>query len=75
MGRPFLVCLFFYYFCRSVVIENIKNNPFVTSKELSDIIGITSDNILVNISKLKNKGIIRREGADKGGKWIIIKNR
>jgi len=40
---------------------------------LSDIIGITSDNILVNISKLKNKGIIRREGADKGGKWIIIK--
>jgi len=55
------------------IIENIKNNPFVTSKELSDIIGITSDNILVNISKLKNKGIIRREGADKGGKWIIIK--
>ncbi|MDR1593406.1 MAG: winged helix-turn-helix transcriptional regulator [Prevotellaceae bacterium] len=53
-------------------MENITNNPFVTSKELSQIIGITSDNILVNISKLKKQGIIRREGADKGGKWIII---
>ena len=45
---------------------------FITSKELSNTIGITSDNILVNIAKLKNKGIMRREGADKGGKWIII---
>ncbi|MDR1553579.1 MAG: winged helix-turn-helix transcriptional regulator, partial [Prevotellaceae bacterium] len=54
------------------IIENITNNPFVTSKELSQIIGITSDNILVNISKLKKQGIIRREGADKGGKWVII---
>jgi ATP-dependent DNA helicase RecG len=54
------------------IIENITYNPFITSKELSQIIGITSDNILVNISKLKKQGIIRREGADKGGKWVII---
>jgi predicted HTH transcriptional regulator len=40
---------------------------------LAEIVGITSDNILVNIKKLKAKGIIRREGADKGGKWIILK--
>jgi len=23
--------------------------------------------------ELKTQGIIRREGADKGGKWVIIK--
>ncbi|MDR2286427.1 MAG: putative DNA binding domain-containing protein [Prevotellaceae bacterium] len=57
------------------IIENIIHNPYITSKELSKIIGITSDNILVNIAKLKNKGIIRREGADKGGKWIILKTK
>ncbi|MDR0427502.1 MAG: winged helix-turn-helix transcriptional regulator, partial [Dysgonamonadaceae bacterium] len=55
------------------IIENIISNPYVTSEELSKIVGITSDNIRVNISKLKSKGIIRREGADKGGKWVIIK--
>ena len=54
------------------IVEHINNNPFITSKELSKIIGITADNILVNIAKLKNKGIIRRDGADKGGKWIIL---
>ncbi|MDR1552578.1 MAG: winged helix-turn-helix transcriptional regulator [Prevotellaceae bacterium] len=54
------------------IVENITYNPFVTSKELSQIIGITSDNILVNISKLKKQGIIHREGVDKGGKWVII---
>jgi ATP-dependent DNA helicase RecG len=55
------------------IIENIIHNPCITSKELSQIIGITSDNILVNIAKLKNRGIILRKGADKGGKWIILK--
>jgi predicted HTH transcriptional regulator len=26
-----------------------------------------------HIGNLKNRGVIRREGADKGGKWVIVK--
>ncbi|MCL2598069.1 MAG: winged helix-turn-helix transcriptional regulator [Paludibacter sp.] len=55
------------------IIENIINNPYITSEELSTIVGIASENIRVNIGKLKHKGILRREGGDKGGKWTIIK--
>ena len=34
---------------------------------------LTNDGIIWQINKLKSQGIIRREGADKGGKWIIIR--
>jgi predicted HTH transcriptional regulator len=54
------------------IIECIKSNSRITSKELSEIVGIASVNIRYNLSKLKGKGIIRREGGDKGGKWIMI---
>jgi hypothetical protein len=37
----------------------------------------SSDHILVNIAKMENNGVIRREDADKdagkSGKWIIFK--
>jgi ATP-dependent DNA helicase RecG len=54
------------------IIANMIANPYITSNELAEIVGITPDNIRVNITKLKKKGIIRREGATKKGKWIII---
>jgi ATP-dependent DNA helicase RecG len=54
------------------IIENIIANPYITSEELSKIVEITSTNIRVNISKLKNKGILSREGSDKGGKWVVV---
>ena len=55
------------------IIETIIANPYITSEELSKIVGIIPVNIRRNISKLKDKGILSREGADKGGKWIVIK--
>jgi len=56
------------------IIDNISKKPYITSEELSVIVGIRADKIRVNLTKLKTKGIIRREGGDKGGKWIIIVN-
>jgi predicted HTH transcriptional regulator len=32
---------------------------------------INTSAIQKHIDKLKEKGIIKREGADRGGKWII----
>jgi predicted HTH transcriptional regulator len=53
------------------IIEHIIANPYITSEELSKIVGIIPVNVRVNISKLKNKGIISREGANKRGKWLV----
>ncbi len=36
--------------------------------------GITEDGFYWNIKKLKEGGIIRRVGPDKGGHWEIVNN-
>ena len=56
---------------QKIIINEIKKNPNITSEELSNIIGITADNVRVNLSKLKSKGLIERVGADKGGYWRV----
>jgi len=53
------------------ILESISINPFITSNELSKIVGITADNIRVNISKLRTKGLLERIGGDRGGYWKI----
>jgi ATP-dependent DNA helicase RecG len=54
---------------QKIIIKEIEKNPNITSEELSSIVGITADNVRVNLSKLKSKGLIERVGADKGGSW------
>ena len=55
------------------IIELIKENPTITIKELSQIIGdITLDGIKWNIKKLKEKNKIKREGTSRKGHWIIL---
>ena len=53
------------------IIQHMRMHPNTTAKELSEVVGISSRNIEVNISKLKEKKIVKRVGSDKGGYWII----
>ena len=53
------------------IIDAIKNNPFVTQEELAQIVGITRKNIIANMKKLQENGLIKRVGADKNGHWQI----
>ena len=52
----------------------IQENSFITISQLSDIIGVSKSAVNQQIIKMRKSEIIRREGADKGGKWIIIKS-
>ena len=54
-----------------IILEEIKQNPKITQNELSQIIGISPKNIRIYIKKLKDKGFLKRIGADKGGYWSI----
>lgn len=51
----------------------MKDNPYISKKELSDKIGISSTAIDKNIVILKKKGLLQRIGPDKGGYWQVIK--
>ena len=53
------------------IINTIKKNPYVTQEELADIVGIARKNIITNMKKLQDSGIIKRIGANKNGHWQI----
>jgi len=55
------------------IITEIRKNQYITQKELSKIVGINEKNIRNNIKKLKDLGIIKRVGPDKGGHWEVIR--
>lgn len=48
-------------------------NPFITRKELSEALKINPSAVQKHIVKLKNEGIISREGSDKKGSWKVTK--
>ncbi len=47
------------------IIDAIKRNPHVTQEGLANIVGIARKNIIANMKKLQEKGLIKRIGADK----------
>lgn len=57
-----------------LILTEMSNNPKITIKELSKIIGLTRRGTEYNINKLKETGKIRRIGSDRGGSWEVIKN-
>ena len=57
---------------QSKIIEVIKENPHISARELSNIIGISQRKIESNIAKLKIKKLLKRVGPAKGGHWEVI---
>jgi len=57
---------------RQTILLEIKQNPYVTKHELSEIIGISTTAIDNNIAYLRNNGFIERVGKTKGGYWEVI---
>ena len=53
------------------ILEAIKENPFITQDELSQIIGLSRKSIIQNMKKLQENGLIKRVGADKNGRWEV----
>ena len=55
------------------IIELIKQNNQITRMELANTLKVNESTIKRNINKLKNRGILKRNGANKNGHWEIIK--
>ena len=56
---------------REKIINIIRNNPTVTQLELSNMLQISTKAIEKHIKNLREDGIIRRVGPDKGGHWEV----
>ena len=54
------------------ILELVKENAYITTQRMADLIGIDRSNVARAIKKLQLQGILRRVGPDKGGHWEII---
>ena len=59
---------------RLILIEKlIKENPTITTTQLSKILKVTRMTVSREIEKLKTGNKIKRIGPDKGGSWEVLK--
>jgi ATP-dependent DNA helicase RecG len=54
------------------ILRAIKDNPYITRKELEILLGCSHSVIKYHISQLVQKKVIKHEGATKAGKWVIF---
>lgn len=57
------------------ILEFVKAEPYVTIKELSQKIGISTTAVDKNIVLLKKRKMLKRIGPDKGGRWVAAKQK
>lgn len=55
------------------ILEHLQNSPTLSVKELATLLHKTPRTIQRNMTALKEKGLLRREGSDRKGKWILLK--
>ena len=58
----------------NLILKEIENKKNITQKELVERIGISLRTVKRVIEELKEKGYIKREGSNRIGYWVILKN-
>ena len=53
------------------ILKTMCDNPKVSAKQLSEVVGISPRNVQVHIQSLKATGLIERVGSPKGGHWVV----
>lgn len=54
------------------IIKLIKKDSRITQKEISNLLSINITTVARNLKDLKDKNIIRRNGANKNGSWELL---
>lgn len=54
------------------LLSIIVHSPQATAREMADILGVTSRQCERVLATMKQKGLIARIGANKGGYWKIL---
>lgn len=56
---------------RNAILNLIAQDAKVTSTRMAESLGINRSAVSKHLKKMQEDGIIKREGPDKGGKWVI----
>ena len=58
---------------QQVIFELIKESPSITAKQMSETLSVSQRTIERDLSALKENGVLKREGKDNGGEWVVAK--
>ena len=54
------------------ILNLIKESPTISAKQMSETLSVTTRTIERDLSLMKKVGVLKREGKDNNGVWIII---
>ncbi len=57
---------------RQSVLSLIRENNTVSISDIAQALDINRSAVQKHIDNLKKENLIRREGADKGGRWVVV---
>ncbi len=57
------------------IIQCMSSNPLISALAIARSLGISQRKVQTNIKRLKELGLISRIGPDKGGQWVVHKQR
>ncbi|WP_399201165.1 winged helix-turn-helix domain-containing protein [Tannockella kyphosi] len=53
------------------IISLIIDKPQITLDELEKLLSLSKNGVRYNVDRLKEKGVLKREGSTKNGVWLI----
>ena len=54
------------------ILNLIKESPTITGKQMSETLSVSQRTIERDLSAMQKKGVLKREGKDNDGKWLVI---
>ncbi len=55
------------------ILSLIMENPNITTEELALVCDMTPDGVYYHTKRLREKGVLIREGGRKEGHWVVVK--
>lgn len=56
------------------ILNLIKESPTISAKQMSETLSVTTRTIERDLSLMKKAGVLKREGKDNNGVWIVIES-
>lgn len=57
---------------QQIILNVIKASPTITGRKMSEMLSVSQRTIERDLSKLQRKGILKHEGKDNEGVWVIL---
>ena len=55
------------------ILNLIKESPTITGKQMSETLSVSQRTIERDLSTLQKKGVLKHEGRDNDGAWVMLK--